>query len=327
MNHRSEQFIRLAKQVVEELELPNVRAAKVGGSVGRGDADSFSDLDLTVYVSNGSESYDQIFVYQGEIIQLFVTDQLPTVQQIGDDPWEHRFILETIPIYDPKHEFTDTWNEAKNYYFSVSGRERTAAQAIEIVNDRKKWAIDSLQRQQNVSARLGAGSAWADAAFMHLWFVHNTLSTGALIPITQLQTKNYEAYIRILPFSSHLLEYGFGGAIRIVERYRQFLRAMHPAEAQGFYLSSLQDLLIHRKAQRLYQHRQLDNLLWQLFGEVFMLFLEFANGKFFEEHACSLPPNLQHELTQIGFAAIDEEQVMQLLQLSDDLVSKAQRMI
>ncbi|WP_028548860.1 hypothetical protein [Paenibacillus sp. UNC451MF] len=323
MNQRSEQFIRLAKLVVEELELPNVRAASVGGSVGRGDADSFSDLDLTVYAANGCESYDQIYVFQGEIIQLFVTDQLPTVQQIRDDPWQHRFILETVPVYDPKHEFTDTLNEAKTFYFSDSGKERTAAKAIEIVNDRKKWAIDSLKRQKNVSARLGAASAWADAAFMHLWFVHNKLSTGVLIPVTQLETRNYEEYIRILPFSSHLLEGGIGSVLRIVERYRQFLREGHPSEAQGFSLSSLQDLLTLRKAQRLYQSKQLNNLLWQLSGELLMLFLEFANGISFEEHAKALPPKLHHDLTQMGFAALEEEQVFTLLQLSDDLVSKS----
>ena len=38
-----------------------------------GDADSFSDLDLNIYASSGSAN-DSMFVYEGEVVQLFVTD-------------------------------------------------------------------------------------------------------------------------------------------------------------------------------------------------------------------------------------------------------------
>lgn len=320
---RSEHLIRIAKRAVNELELPAIRGASVGGSVGRGDADSYSDLDLTVYCSDAIHPFDKVFVYEGEIIQLFVTDQLPTVQQIHDQPWESRFLVETVLIYDPQGELASLLEEAKTYFSTKSGRSHMAANALEVVSSRTKWALDSLHHGHKVSARLGAASAWADAAFMHLWFVHNKLSTGSLIPLSQVHSDNYLKYVQLVPFSRHLLENGIGSALRIVERYRQYLRESHPSEAYGFSLCSLQDVLTLRKAQRLYQNRQFDSLLWQLSGELLMLFLEFANGQSFEQYSASLPQGLRIDLSQMGFAALEEEAVIAVLRLSDDWVSKS----
>jgi hypothetical protein len=67
--------------------------------------------------------------------------------------------------------------------------------------------------------------------------------------------------------------------------------------------------------------------LWQLAGEVFMLYIEYSKGLEFEKYLGSLPKSLQDDLFKIGFIALDEEQVMSICKLSDDLVQKAFSMI
>lgn len=326
MNKRSEKLVNLGNKIVRELSISNTRYATVGGSVGRGDADSFSDLDLNIYTCTGSAN-DSMFVYEGEVVQLFVTDQLPTEEQVKDNPWSFRFILETVPVYDPSGEFHVFKNWAKTYFSSIDGRIKLAKEAIDVVNIRKKWAIDSLNQGNNYSAKLAAGSAWADAAFMYLFFVQDALSTGSLISLMKNVKSNYDEYIRILPFSLDLLRNGTGGILRIVERHREFLRLKYPLSSQCFSLSPLQDILIHRKAQRLYHAQQYENMLWQLSGEVFMLFLEFSEGISFEEYFNALPSTLQDDLLSIGFISLDDEQVLKICKLSDELVDIASQFI
>lgn len=327
MNIRSEQLIQLSQNIVEELAIPKIRYATIGGSVARGEANQYSDIDLNIYVSRGP-TYDDIFVCEGETIQLFVTDELPSEQQIKDNPWESRFLRESVSIYDPTREFCILKEYATTFFKSKEGKELLAKQAIDIVSIRKKSAMDSLSQGRFYSAQLGAKSSWADAAFMYLFFAHNTVSTGSLIPHIKKNIKNnYDEYTKILPFSLDLLKDGIGKVLRIVERHRGFLRLQYPSLSQGFSLSPLQDVLIQRKAQRLFHSGEYENMLWQLSGEVFMLFLEFSEGISFEEYYKSLPKNLQDDLLNIGFKGLDEEQVLKMCQLSDELVDVAIKFI
>lgn len=326
MNKRSEELINLANKIVQELSIPNTRYATVGGSVGRGDADSFSDLDLNIYASSDSAN-DSMFVYEGEVVQLFVTDQFPTEEQVKDNPWEFRFLLETVPVYDPIGEFHVLKKWVETYFSSVDGRTNLAKQAVDVVNSRKRWALDSLHQGKNYSAKLAARAAWADAAFMYLFFVQNTMSTGSVIPIMKNIKSNYDDYTKILPFSLELLKEGTGEFLRIVERHREFLRQRFPSFSQSFSLSPLQDIVIHRKAQRSYNAQQFESLMWQLSGEVFMLFLEFSEGKSFEEYFNGLPTTLQNDLKNIGYISFDEEQVLQICKLSEEIVDLATQFI
>jgi hypothetical protein len=61
-------------------------------------------------------------------------------------------------------------------------------------------------------------------------------------------------------------------------------------------------------------------MLWQLTGEVFMLFLEFSEGLSFEEYFRALPEKLQDDLVTIGFKGLDLEQLSIICKLSDELV-------
>jgi hypothetical protein len=288
--------------------------------VGRGDADGFSDLDLTIYVSNGL-TYDKIFVYEGEVVQLCVTDQVPTEEQVKNNPWECRFIYESVAVHDPINEFHTLKDWVINYFSSTDGRENLAEKAIGIVNLRKNWAMESIQQGKLYSARLGAGSAWADAGFMYLFFKHETLSTGSLIPLLKNIKSNYSEYSRILPFSLDLLKDGTGKILRIVERHREFLRLKNPSLSHNFSISQLQDIITLQKAQRLFREQQFENILWQLSGELFMLYLEFSNGISFEDYLHTLPQTLQEDMSRIGFVALKEEQVMKICELSDEIVN------
>lgn len=224
MNIRSKDLINLSQKVIEELAIPNIKYATVGGSVARGEADQYSDIDLNIYVSSGP-NYDDNFVYEGEIVQLFVTDQLPTEKQVKDNPWESRFLKESVSIYDPTREFYILKEYATTFFKSKEGKELLGRQAIDIVSIRKQWAMDSLSQERFYSAQLGAKSSWADAAFMYLFFAQDTVSTGSLIPHIKKNIKNnYGEYTKILPFSLDLLKDGIGKVLRIVERHREFLR-------------------------------------------------------------------------------------------------------
>jgi predicted nucleotidyltransferase len=326
MNKRSDELRNLANKIVRDLNISNTRFATVGGSVGRGDADNFSDLDLNIYISNGYVK-NSMFVYEGEVVQLFVSDQVPTERQVKDNPWEFRFILETVPVYDPRGEFHVLKDWVKTYFSSINGRAKLAKEATDVVNIRKKWAINSLRQGNNYSAKLAASSAWADAAFMYLFFAQDSLSTGSLISQMKNINKNYNEYIRILPFSLDLVKDGTGELLRIVERHREFLRQRYPLQSQCFSLSPLQDILVRNKAQRLYNAQEYENMLWQLSGEVFFLFLEFSEGKSFEEYFNALPRKLRNDLVSIGFTTLDDEKVLEICKLSDQLVDLSAQFI
>ena len=51
VNQRSIRLRELAKEYVKEIN-EHVCFASVGGSIARGEADSFSDIDLTIYVNH-----------------------------------------------------------------------------------------------------------------------------------------------------------------------------------------------------------------------------------------------------------------------------------
>lgn len=67
VNDRSIELINVVKNYVNELELP-IKFAFVGGSVGRGDADQFSDIDLTIYSESPVKTESINVLYGGEII-------------------------------------------------------------------------------------------------------------------------------------------------------------------------------------------------------------------------------------------------------------------
>ena len=68
MTDRSQQLIKTAYKFIREYDLPNMKCAYVGGSVGRGDSDEFSDLDISVWCENVLSGQHDNLVYEGEII-------------------------------------------------------------------------------------------------------------------------------------------------------------------------------------------------------------------------------------------------------------------
>lgn len=323
MNERSEYLLGLAKRIVIELNFQNIRFATVGGSVGRGDADLFSDLDLHVYVGGGSQAYEKNLAYEGEIIQLYVIDEFPTMEQVHDNPWEYRFIKETIAVYDPAYEFTTFKQSVDKYFSSEIGKERLFLGASNIVDQRKQAALNSIKQGKQHSAKIFAGAAWSDSSFLYTYFTHGSLSTGSLIPIMMNEENElFQKYIKICPFPLELLNSGMASVLRIVERYREYLRS-NTLQPDSFSLSPLQDVLIQRKAQRLYEVKQYTDIVWQLTGEIFMLYLDHSEGLSFEDYIETLPKMLQSDLNNIGFTRIDEEQVICICNICDDIVKKA----
>ena len=60
----------LGKRCVQEINSGHLRYAYVGGSVGRGDADEFSDVDITICLDEPNHLLARNLIYEGEIVQI-----------------------------------------------------------------------------------------------------------------------------------------------------------------------------------------------------------------------------------------------------------------
>lgn len=315
MNTKSKDLIQIAKQYCKESQF-NIAYACVGGSVGRGDADDYSDIDLTIYT--GDRFVDKLIdIYYGnKIIQLEVkhTCEIPSIQAINDSPWDNRFLIETRVLKDNNNRFMQIKKQAKDHFSSIKGREKMVEQVNEIVKERELFALDSLNKNKTYTAAVAAMGAWTEAAFLYLFLTEKSLATGCLIPLMQKKENHFQAFTDAATFS---LEANSSKILLIIKEFRTHLRKTHPFT---FELSEIQDQLCERKGNRLLDESESFNLLWQMYGEALWLYFETNNGKSFEQYVDGLPDYLQKGLSDIGFKSIDEKNVKVLGNLSAELL-------
>ena len=79
------------------------------------------------------------------------------------NPVDYRFLLEAQPLLDPYGEFASIQQEVRRYYQSEDGRKNTFTQWLNIVENRKKWALQSINQGMMYSATVAGGAVWADA--------------------------------------------------------------------------------------------------------------------------------------------------------------------
>lgn len=93
MNHASEWRLELAKKIAPLYSAyPNVRAIAVAGSVGRGWADGWSDIELTVYWSappTDAERMAPIEKLRGSVLEYFPFEP---------DEWEESYLLDDVKM-------------------------------------------------------------------------------------------------------------------------------------------------------------------------------------------------------------------------------------
>ncbi|MDB5084374.1 MAG: nucleotidyltransferase, partial [Bacilli bacterium] len=182
MDH-TQYLVSLGKEYIQLNNVDNLLCAFAGGSVGRGDADSYSDLDLNLYFSEGTvEPYSQNVKFKDKIIQLHI-DNLPSIEQVYSEPWDFRFLAEARAIYDPQCLLQQLLSKTKEYLVTQKARQLMFLQAKKIVSSRIQWLNRTIESNECITAGIAVNAAWTDAAFLYAYFIHYSLCTGQLLPI------------------------------------------------------------------------------------------------------------------------------------------------
>ncbi|MCP3773021.1 hypothetical protein NLX71_06755 [Paenibacillus sp. MZ04-78.2] len=308
-------YVDLAQQYAHRQPISQQVGALAGGSVGRGEADRFSDLDLNVYTSNQEQPhYSANVLFQEHVIQLHV-HPLPQMEQIIGSPWDFRFLEEARIVSDPSGLLQALITEASAYFQSPQGRERMLSQAKAAIAEHQAWLQESLDAQERITASFAADAVWGEAAMVYAYFVHGAMSTGGLLPIMR-RLDLYPAYREI--------RFGAGSIdpdklLTSLQAYRAYLRK-RSGDADAFELQSVQDELTARKAARYKEAGDPDNLAWQLYAEAFWCYLALDDGQTLEQHVRELPEAMRAHLVTLGFQTYSEEQIHTLMKQAEHLI-------
>jgi hypothetical protein len=311
-NSYNDELILLAEEYTRENMTDNLVCTFVGGSVGRGEADEYSDLDLNFYIASDLDiETSQNILYKNHIIQLDI-HTLPDIREIHENPWQFRFLQEAKCLYDPKGIFRSLWNESVSYFGSSDGRNLMKKQAFEIIDQRLKWTEESVQNGELLTASIAANSSWVDSAFCYSYFKYGSLATGSLFSKVE-GLKQYQGY-RDICFNGRTLK--VDGLLESLKMYRSYLRDNY---SSNFSLESVQDELALRKAARHMRLAEIENISWQLSGEAFWCYLSVANGKSVEKHFKELPERIQKHLIELGFISYSLEQITSIERFAKEI--------
>lgn len=320
--NRSEELLDLASTFLSESDIHAV-CAFASGSVGRGTADNYSDIDLIIFTDEAVATRNIDQRYRGEIIQLELLSikEIPNKEEIMALPWDFRFLTEMSIIKDHEGQLNDLKEWAANFYHSENGRKKMFGQVSAIVKERKEFTSACLKKKRYYSATIAALGAWAEAALLYTFLKTASLSTDLLIPQIQKLDGHMEKFLCVSPFS---LDTDVSKGVKIVSCFRSYLRGHQ--KTPEFYLSEIQDALLIGKAERLLIKNERLNLLWQMYGEALWLFFETANGQLFEDVFEKLPPELKSGLSQLGFVPLEALKVEGLCKLSEELFDLSSRL-
>lgn len=304
----TEQLVELGKMFTSEHKPENLLCATAGGSVGRGDADEYSDLDLNFYTLDGP-SFNENIPCKGNVIQLH-SQPLPTFKLISENPWEYRFINESRILYDPIQEFRELKTKSEQFFKSKEGQDLMRLQAEEIVQTRISWAAKSIEREEWITAGIAARAAWVDAGFSYLFFTHDTFSTGSLLPMLRNLEMNTDISDILFQSDSDNPEV----LLRALERYRAYICQSY---GKQFDVDPIQDELIKRKIERYKIVHDFQNIKFHMYGEGFGCLI--STNKPIEAHIASLSSELRNDLSLLGFRPYSKREVDLICQEAMDI--------
>ncbi|KRG13633.1 hypothetical protein ACA29_08105 [Lederbergia galactosidilytica] len=179
--NKSGELLQVAREFIKDKELI---CAYVGGSVGRGEADRYSDVDLTVFTETEIATKKADILYKGEIIQLETLhiSELPNKEMIEVSPWEFRFLLEVTILKDEEGKLDKLIKWTTDYFHAENGRKKMIAQVSQIVRERITSASDCLKQQHYYSATIAAMGAWTEAGFLYLFCHDDSLANERMLP-------------------------------------------------------------------------------------------------------------------------------------------------
>lgn len=294
---------------------PNERFVSIGGSIARGTADQYSDVDLTIY-NHLKVTDDQNVEYRDIIIQIHFSS-LPRIRSVCKDPWANRFLSEIRVLRDKDNLLRNIHQEACTFLNSSSAQKKMIYTVQEIVQHRILAAKRFYQIGRFYSATNAAMGSWSEAAFLYLYLAEGSVSTSRLIPCIRKDQHLYHA------FRTHgsICECQKGTDFSpMLHRLRTYLRAQK-VEAP-FDLDPLQEQLVEQKNKRYIQSGDCFNLQWQMYGEALWLFFCLDDSLPFEYYYGQLPSALQKGLRQIGFVPLEKCGFDALCRLSIEMIEK-----
>ncbi|MCL1631965.1 VOC family protein [Sporolactobacillus sp. CPB3-1] len=187
-------MIALAMDYVASF-FPNERFVSIGGSIARGTADQYSDVDLTIY-NHLKVTDDQNVEYRDIIIQIHFSS-LPRIRSVCKDPWANRFLSEIRVLRDKDNLLRNIHQEACTFLNSSSAQKKMIYTVQEIVQHRILAAKRFYQIGRFYSATNAAMGSWSEAAFLYLYLAVSDLERAEafydqLLPLLGFDLKDKE---------------------------------------------------------------------------------------------------------------------------------------
>ncbi|QKS45181.1 hypothetical protein HUB94_12720 [Paenibacillus cellulosilyticus] len=310
-----------AKQYIASNKQPNWVFAYAGGSVGRGDADVYSDLNLYIVVASVEPvSIRKNVLYEDNTIQLNIQSWEGS-SMMRAKPWDNRFLSEARIVYDPHGVFKALKPAVLEYFNSNEGRNRMLKQAKEKVEHYLQCLDSCLHTDDLVGASIAVQTAWLTAAHSVAWMRHGSCSNGRLLPIIQEEEPAiYDAFRAIC-----MDEKGstIDGSLMSLARYRQYLREL---KGSSYMLEPIVDMQIARKVERMVVHGREVHIHWLLRKQALMCYIATEGGCWrFDEHYHNAPLTAQHALDRLGIRAYSSDQLSDLLRQVEWLIDQAKR--
>jgi hypothetical protein len=202
MNH-TERLMDTAARYIASNKQPDWVFGYAGGSVGRGDADAYSDLNLDVIIASVEPVANRIHVpYEDITIQLNIQSWEGSCT-MRSKPWRIRFLSETRVVYDPHGVFAALKPAVLEYFHSEEGRSRMLTQAQEEVQHYLQCLDRCIRTDDLIGASLAVQAAWLIAAYNLAWTRHGSCSNGRLLSIIQTEEPAlYEAFRTICAYEN-----------------------------------------------------------------------------------------------------------------------------
>lgn len=308
-------FVQLGREFIDECSFSNLVCAYAGGSVGRGEADAFSDLDLNLFVEGEAEPQSENHQFKGHLIQLHVRSA-PTAEEVYENPWGWRYLKEARVLVDPRGSYVPWIGKLCAYIDSQAGKAKMKAQASANVDHYHTEAQVALAEGFSYSAYLAAWAGWMEALQMAAFFQGHSLSDSQLYQLVH-QVGRWDVIKRFFQ-ETYRSTQDLHDALTVLSDYRAHLRLEHGKNE--FALASENDLLLKNKLQRLQGKNQLDLAGFLLYSEAIWIYHSVDSDNWLETHWEGLPPALRLSLMKLGYFQADEPLLTRMRNASEELI-------
>lgn len=310
-------FVLTAKDFLAEKAFPGLLCAYAGGSVGRGEADAYSDLDLNIIVEGISDHTSENRQFRGQIIQLHI-HPVPTNEAIYENPWSWRYIKEARLIHDSDGRYLAWMHAMSDYLDSEEGKSKMLAQGKRIIEGYRGQAKQALSLGRGYSAFLATWASWIEAVQLFAYFCRGTVADRGLYQMMKELGLTDEVE-RLIKESSEgkqdLME-----RMKLIAAYRDYL--LSQKDEGMFALDPHNNELLHKKVERMQRKEEEADAWFLLFSEAIWLYLCVDADRWLEEHWESLPTELSLPLKKLGFLEADEGLIQRIHTISDKIIAR-----